>query len=145
MSDQLKINHPLRGVRQARLARGGTDSRLVDVGFENGRISGLFEPGTIAAADTIDAGGACLHPGFVDAHLHLSLGGQTLGQLDLAGVSSRGAFEAAEPPQGSVRLLLAGTLLWRPRRKSSSSLAAVSSIRSWTISCASCTPASRCT
>jgi predicted amidohydrolase YtcJ len=95
VSDQLKINHPLRGVRQARLPRGGTDSRLVDVGFENGRISGLFEPGTIEAAHTIDAGGACLHPGFVDAHLHLSLGGQTLGQLDLAGISSREAFEAA--------------------------------------------------
>lgn len=43
----------------------------------------------------IDARGRPVVPGLVDAHVHLLMGGLGLRQLDLAGVRSREAFEAA--------------------------------------------------
>ena len=49
-------------------------------------------------AMTIDAGGRVVTPGLVDAHVHLLLGGQTLQHVDLSGVRSRAAFEAAICP-----------------------------------------------
>ena len=39
--------------------------------------------------------GAVVLPGLIDGHLHLSLGAQTLAQLDLSGVRSRAEFEQA--------------------------------------------------
>lgn len=45
--------------------------------------------------NVLDAAGAIVHPGFVDAHVHLSLGGSTMRQLDLSQVRSRQEFEAA--------------------------------------------------
>lgn len=47
------------------------------------------------AARTIAAGGAWLLPAFTESHVHLFLGGTALGQLNLAGVSSRAGFETA--------------------------------------------------
>jgi predicted amidohydrolase YtcJ len=43
----------------------------------------------------IDAGGRTAAPGLVDAHVHLLLGGEALGGLDLAEVKSRREFETA--------------------------------------------------
>jgi len=39
--------------------------------------------------------GSVIAPGLIDGHLHLSLGAQTLAQVDLTGVRSRGEFEQA--------------------------------------------------
>ncbi|MCZ6837519.1 MAG: amidohydrolase [Planctomycetota bacterium] len=46
-------------------------------------------------ARVIDAGGRVVLPGFIDAHTHLLMGGLSLGELDLSGVTSREEFENA--------------------------------------------------
>lgn len=79
--------HPLTSITNARL-----DGTLVDVRFNAGAIEAIG--GTIATPDGLDAHGATLLPGFVDAHLHLVMGGTSLHQLDLAGCASREVFEA---------------------------------------------------
>jgi predicted amidohydrolase YtcJ len=43
----------------------------------------------------IRAQGMTITPGLVDAHIHLLLGGRSLGELDISKVTSRGQFEAA--------------------------------------------------
>ncbi len=58
-----------------------------------GRVASLDEPAD--AARVIDAGGRTAVPGLVDAHVHLIMGGEALGRLDLSGVRSRDEFEAA--------------------------------------------------
>lgn len=94
MSDQ--NDHPtLRGLRGARLHRPGRDPVSVDVAINAGRLTGIGPSGTLQGPDVLDADGAWVHPGFVDSHLHFSLGGETLRQLDLSGIRSRAAFEAA--------------------------------------------------
>jgi predicted amidohydrolase YtcJ len=78
---------PLTSITNARL-----DGTLVDVRFNAGAIEAI---GTnVATPDALDANGATLLPGFVDAHLHLVMGGTSLSQLDLAGCASREVFEA---------------------------------------------------
>ena len=63
--------------------------------IRHGRIASLDgDPGG-EPVRVIDAGGRTAAPGLVDAHLHLLLGGEALGGLDLSEVKSRGDFEAA--------------------------------------------------
>src|SRR5690606_1172477 len=75
-------------------ARGGVlraDSmRIVD-----GRIAELDPAAAGNPASRIDANGRFIVPGFIDAHLHLLMGGASLAQLDLRGIRSRAAFEGA--------------------------------------------------
>lgn len=62
----------------------------------DGRIAAVDAPAAHATPlPTIRAGGACVVPGLIDAHLHLSLGAQALSQVDLCGVRSRAGFEDA--------------------------------------------------
>lgn len=63
----------------------------IDLAIEQGHLA----KNEIGAGDVLDAAGAVLHPGFVDAHIHLSLGGSTMRQLDLSHVRSRAEFEGA--------------------------------------------------
>lgn len=63
------------------------------VTIRDGLVAALDEPATGEAS--IDAGGRVVIPGMFDAHTHLLMGGLSLGELDLAGVATREAFEAA--------------------------------------------------
>lgn len=55
------------------------------VGVLNGRVVGLDEElDGLDAAERHDAEGACVLPGFIDAHTHLELTGQALAALDIA-------------------------------------------------------------
>ena len=84
----------------------------MELSVRDGRLSS--EP--VGSEGVLDGGGAWLLPGFVDAHLHMGLGGDGMTQLDLSGVRSRAEFEheitqeaAALPPspQFTISLLLA--------------------------------------
>ena len=73
----------------------------MELSVRDGRLSS--EP--VGSEGVLDGGGAWLLPGFVDAHLHMGLGGDGMTQLDLSGVRSRAEFEheitqeaAALPP-----------------------------------------------
>ena len=56
------------------------------LGVLNGRIVGLDEQiEGWDAVDRLDLGGACAVPGFIDAHTHLELSGQTLAAVDIGG------------------------------------------------------------
>lgn len=81
----------LRGsIRTGDPARPRADS----VTLLRGRIVALdAEPAAGALVLTLPAD-RWIVPGLIDAHLHPILGGLALGQLDLAGVASREAFEA---------------------------------------------------
>ncbi len=72
------------------LVRGGRVERTVPAGSRSGS-------GGAAAADVrvLDAAGAWIGPGFVDAHVHLVMAGLGLRQADLGAAASRPAFEAA--------------------------------------------------
>ena len=51
----------------------GAPARPTDIGISNGRIVALADPGDLAdtqAADTIDAAGLVVCPGFIDPHTH---------------------------------------------------------------------------
>ena len=76
------------GLRNVRLC-GQTGT--VELSIHEGRLSS--EP--IGHDRILDADGAWVHPGFVDAHLHMGLGGDGMTQLDLSGVRSRAEFEQA--------------------------------------------------
>lgn len=99
MTQQPKSSSPnVAHILNARVRFGKDDIRTVDVSIANGRIAAIADAGelqTTDAAETIDAAGAVLHPGFVDAHMHLLLGGEGLARLDLSAIDSREAFETA--------------------------------------------------
>ncbi len=81
-------------VANARIWTGNASrpwARTLDI--VDGRIAGMDGGGDGAAQ--FDAGGRSAAPGIIDAHLHLLEGGASLGELDLSGVRSRRAFEAA--------------------------------------------------
>ena len=82
-------NHrPVHGLRNVRLVG---EPGPGEIGIRLGRLhDGPLDPGEV-----VDGAGAWLLPGFVDAHLHMGLGGEGMSQLDLSGVRSRGEFEAA--------------------------------------------------
>ncbi len=63
--------------------------------IDGGRIAALDEPATPGTANVTLSAGTVVTPGLIDGHLHLSLGAQTLAQLDLSGVRSRAEFESA--------------------------------------------------
>jgi hypothetical protein len=65
------------------------------VTIDGGRIAALDEPATPGTAAVTLPAGTVVTPGLIDGHLHLSLGAQTLAQLDLSGVRSRAEFEDA--------------------------------------------------
>jgi predicted amidohydrolase YtcJ len=59
------------------------------VGILHGRVVGLDEDlNAWGARERRDADGACLLPGFIDAHTHLELTGQALSAVDVAGCTS---------------------------------------------------------
>lgn len=67
------------------------DGEVVDVRIKDGRIAAIGP--NLAREPCLDAGGETLLPGFVDAHLHLVMGGLSLRDLDLSGCPDRATFE----------------------------------------------------
>lgn len=63
--------------------------------IRDGLIVSLNTPSPDTSPKTIDAGGCVIIPGLIDAHTHLLMGGLSMSELDLSGVQSREAFEAA--------------------------------------------------
>ncbi|MEE2681472.1 MAG: amidohydrolase [Planctomycetota bacterium] len=62
----------------------------MELAIRDGRLA-PSEP--IEGDAILDGGGAWVYPGFVDAHLHMGLGGDGMTQLDLSEVRSREEFE----------------------------------------------------
>jgi predicted amidohydrolase YtcJ len=87
-------------LRNARIWTGDPDRPWASsLTIRHGRIAGLDgDPDGDPDDDQvriIDAQGRTAAPGLVDAHVHLLLGGEALGGLDLSQVRSRREFEAA--------------------------------------------------
>jgi predicted amidohydrolase YtcJ len=98
-------------LRNARIWTGDPDRPwATSLTIRQGRVASL--DGDAGADVVIDAGGRTAAPGLIDSHVHLLVGGEGLGELDLSGVRSRREFEAAiarrheELPPG--RWLIAG-------------------------------------
>ena len=67
----------------------GADARLADVVIDDGRVTAVVEPGAVSdAAQTIDATGLLVTPGFVDIHTHYD--GQATWDSELAPSSWHG-------------------------------------------------------
>ena len=64
------------------------------VDIADGRITAVDAPPRPDVPTITLPATAVVTPGLIDAHLHLSLGGQTLAQLDLSAVRSRAEFES---------------------------------------------------
>jgi len=85
------------------LTLDGADGRVASANsldFYDGRIVAIDAPRPAGLPEDaiLDLGavpGATVIPGLIDAHLHLLMGGISLGQLDLAAVSSRESFADA--------------------------------------------------
>jgi predicted amidohydrolase YtcJ len=71
-----------------------TRPRASRIEIVDGRVRHLDESAVPTAGD-LDLRDAFCLPAFVDAHLHLVMGGLGLGRLDLSNVASRPAFESA--------------------------------------------------
>lgn len=67
----------------------------VSITIRDSTIVSLDTPSPDMSMTTIDAGGCIIIPGLIDAHTHLLMGGLSMSELDLSGVQSREAFEAA--------------------------------------------------
>ena len=77
----------------ANAVRGGTGSlRTGPVAVRAGRFD-RATPGDRRPA--VDLGAATVVPGLIDAHLHLSLGAESMLEIDLSACRDRSAFEAA--------------------------------------------------
>ena len=87
--------HESLTIQNARVTDDQGEEQLVTVQLKHGRIAGIVPSGPAEAPSTalLDADGAWLHPGFIDAHVHLVLSGMTLSMLDLVDVTSREMFE----------------------------------------------------
>lgn len=83
--------------------------------LSGGRIAWVGAPEAMPAGPDpdrrIEGWGRWISPGFCDSHLHLFMGGVTLGQLNLFGISSQADFAAALaahlPGQGDAPLICA--------------------------------------
>ncbi|MHC4099781.1 MAG: amidohydrolase [Planctomycetota bacterium] len=111
MPDRIPCGTMTLHLRNARIWTGDPDRPWASsLTIRQGRVATL--DGDPEADLVIDGGGRTAAPGLVDAHIHLLVGGETLGELDLSHVRSRGEFEAAiakrheELPPG--RWLIAG-------------------------------------
>src|SRR5690606_34913473 len=60
-----------------------------------GRIAAIGSSNALPGATVIDAADRVVTPGLVDAHMHLVMGAKARAELNLAGITSREAFEAA--------------------------------------------------
>lgn len=77
----------------AKAIRDGTGSlRTGPVAVRGGRVD-RATPGD--RRPIVDLGGATVVPGLIDAHLHLSLGAESMLEVDLSACRDRAAFEAA--------------------------------------------------
>lgn len=82
-------------IHNARIWTGWTDKPWAGaISIRDGRVAALDEPAG-GAGPAIDGRGRTISPGLIDAHLHLLSAGRALGQLDLAPIRSRAAFEEA--------------------------------------------------
>ncbi|MDY7108034.1 MAG: amidohydrolase [Planctomycetota bacterium] len=82
-------------IRNARIWTGWADKPWAQsLSIRDGRVTTLDEADG-GEATVIDAAGRTITPGLIDAHLHLLAAGRALGQLDLASIRSREAFEEA--------------------------------------------------
>ncbi len=93
------VGDTLRGmslvIHNARIWTGSPERPwATSIRFAGGRVAAIEEPPR-PGDDALDAGGACVIPGLIDAHVHLVLGGEGLSHLDLSTVGSRAAFEEA--------------------------------------------------
>ena len=79
------------------------------VTLDGGRIESVDAPADGRTPTITLPAGWVVTPGLIDGHLHLSLGAQTLAQLDLSGVRSRAEFEARVAER--ARTLAAGRWL----------------------------------
>lgn len=87
----------------------------IRIGFRHGRIIGIEpEDGSPVDGLAVDGAGGTVLPGFVDAHVHLTLAARAMGQVDLVRCRDRADFErrlaaAAEtlPPDGPDSWLVA--------------------------------------
>jgi predicted amidohydrolase YtcJ len=59
-----------------------SDGKIIELGSDNKILK------KYSAAETIDAKGQAVYPGFIDAHVHFLQYGQSLYQVDLYGVNS---------------------------------------------------------
>lgn len=84
-------------VTRVRAWTGSAASRHTGtIRIRNGRIVALDAGVAVpSGGSVIDAGGLWAVPGFVDAHVHLLLGGLRAGRPDLSRVTTRAAFEDA--------------------------------------------------
>lgn len=85
----------ITSIRRARIVGRPPEEGLHAITIQSGKISAITpeDDGPIDEG-SIDAHEAWVHPGFVDAHVHLVMSGLAARSLDLTGVHSRSDFEA---------------------------------------------------
>ena len=76
------------------MIRAGCETVHAAILIENGRIRAIGDPNslpgeTVSGLETIDAKGAVIVPGFVDAHAHFTEMGMQKFQLDLSGLKTK--------------------------------------------------------
>ena len=85
----------MTSIRKAQIVGSPPDAGRMKIILEDGLIKAITpEDDAPIASDAIDADGAWVHPGFVDAHVHLVMSGLAMHNLDLTGVASREEFES---------------------------------------------------
>lgn len=85
-------------ITNARRWTGEHDRRELqrgDIAIAGGRIAAIGPTNALPGATVIDAADRVVTPGLIDAHMHLVMGAKARAELNLAGITSREAFEAA--------------------------------------------------
>ncbi len=83
----------LQHVTAARVWTGNPDAPWArSISIDGGRVTAIDE-NPAPSLRALDLGGTWILPGFIDAHLHLLMGGLSLRRLDLSSAKSRGEFE----------------------------------------------------